>query len=189
MQEVFRLIKEEKRDPDVVLNFDDAIQIGPLCGGRVGTERRPYQFTYYLNRNGGQWRLALHRCDIEDIADGRLTEMTMYCCKTPNCGYMSNLNEGGCKCDYVRNPDFGHFVFPEAREKLAQRGITTVSETSTKQDVLAALGPPDLSGGGTDGIPVWVKYHRDDCQVHFEFKKSRQISMVTIMEKDWEPGK
>src|SRR5438128_1635202 len=88
MGEVLRLIKEAKRDPDVVLDFDDAIQVGPICGGRYQTKPSRYSFRYYPgnSQNAGTWDLDLHNCDIEDIVAARLTEITLYCCTTPACG-------------------------------------------------------------------------------------------------------
>ncbi len=38
-------IYEEARDPDLYLDYDDAIQEGAICGGRIGTQDRPYVFT------------------------------------------------------------------------------------------------------------------------------------------------
>src|SRR5262249_36361480 len=77
MEEVFRLITEAQRDPDVALDFDDAIQVGPICGGRFHRKPSRYEFRYYPggNHRGGSWILDLHDCDIEDLADGRLTEI------------------------------------------------------------------------------------------------------------------
>ena len=46
LREVFELIQEAKYDPDIVLDFDDAIQVGPVCGGRYGKKPRPYVLTY-----------------------------------------------------------------------------------------------------------------------------------------------
>ncbi len=45
LREVFKLIEEAKTDRDIELGFDDAIQVGPVCGGRVGKRPRPYVLT------------------------------------------------------------------------------------------------------------------------------------------------
>lgn len=36
LREVFELIRRAKTDPDIVLDYDDAIQVGAVCGGRYG---------------------------------------------------------------------------------------------------------------------------------------------------------
>jgi len=76
---------------------------------------------------------------------------------------------------------------------LRRWGVAGISEKSSKDDVLAALGPPGKSGGDikTDlgYVGPWIKYRRDDCQMHFEFGKNQRLRKVSVMEKDWEPGK
>lgn len=196
MGEVFSLIKDAKRDSDVVLDFDDAIQIGPLCGGRYQKKPSRFEFRYYPEniRSAGTWYLDLHECDIEDIADRRLTEMTLYCCTSPSCGRKFSKADGHCDCDYVKDPDFDTFEFPEAAEKLRQRAVTGITGVSTREDVLAVLGPPSKIGGDIKDSALgyiwpWIIYHRDDCQLRFEFDKQQRIRNITVIEKDWEPGK
>jgi hypothetical protein len=196
MGKVFRLIEEARRDPDVNLDYDDAIHIGPVCGGRYHKKPSRYEFRYDPDnkRGSGTWYLNLHRCDIEDIADGRLTEITMHCCTSPDCGSKFNKADGHCDCDYVKDPDFGTFEFPEAIEKLNQRGVIGITETSSREDVLAALGSPDKAGGDITDTALgyiwpWIKYHRDDCQLRFEFDKHERVRNITVLKKDWEPGK
>ena len=68
-------ITESQRDPDVRVDYDDAIQCGCLIGGRIGTRKRPFEFTYYPDGDcqaKSGWHLALHPLEIEDIADGML---------------------------------------------------------------------------------------------------------------------
>jgi len=192
MKEVLWLVKQAKRDPDVVIDFDDAIQVGPICGGRY--QKKPSRFEFrYRPENGGVWYLDFHTCDIEDIADERLAEITMYCCASPGCGMKFNKAYAHCECDYVKDPDFGTFEFPEAAEKLQQRGVVGISQASTRNDVLAALGPPDKVVGNVKSslgyVWPWITYRRDDCQLRFEFGKKRRIRNITILERDWEPGK
>ena len=47
--EVHHLIRQARRDPDVDLSRDDAIQAGDglVCGGRFGAKHRPYVLTDY----------------------------------------------------------------------------------------------------------------------------------------------
>lgn len=47
MREVCRLLKDAGNDPDVAVDFDDAIQVGGLCGGRYRGGERPFGFTYH----------------------------------------------------------------------------------------------------------------------------------------------
>jgi hypothetical protein len=96
------LIGESKRDPDVRVDYDDAIQCECLIGGRVGSKKRPFEFQYYpcADRSSkSQWRLALHPLEIEDIADGFMTELSLFCCKSPNCGHMSMNSDDHCGCE------------------------------------------------------------------------------------------
>ncbi len=141
MGEVLRLIKEAKRDPDVVvLDFDDAIQVGPLCGGRYQKKPSRYELRYRPDDrcDRGCWELDLDNQDIEDIASGWLSEITLHCCASPGCGHKFSKADGHCDCDHVQDPDFGTFEFPEAQEKLQHRGIAGISQSSTREDVLAA---------------------------------------------------
>ena len=60
LHEVFELIQQAKSDPDIRLDYDDAIQVGAVCGGRIGTKPRPYVLTYYPEGDGerGRWFLT-----------------------------------------------------------------------------------------------------------------------------------
>jgi len=104
LREVYDLILEAKNDPDIKLDFDDAIQVGAVCGGRFGKMQRPYVLTYYPqgDNDKGRWFLTLHRTEIEVIADGRMTDLTMYCCTSADC--RCKFREGDEHCfhwDYV----------------------------------------------------------------------------------------
>jgi hypothetical protein len=198
VREVFELIKRAKNDPDIVLDYGDAIQVGVVCGGRYGKKPRPYVLTFYPECDGdrGRWYLTLHRTEIEDIGDGRMTEIALYCCTSSDCRCKFREADDHCfYCDYADDPNYGTFVFPEAEVKLAQRGMSGVSESSSRDSVIAILGPPDASGGDIKHpslgyIWPWVSYRRADCRLRFEFdKEGNRIRNVTVMEKDWEPGK
>jgi hypothetical protein len=196
MQEVLWLIKEAKRDLDVKIDFDDAIQVGHLCGGRYQKKPSRFNFIYHPegNRENGTWYLDFHRYDIEDVAEGRQTQLTLYCCVSPTCGAKFTKADGHCDCDYVKDPDFGTFEFPEAAEKLHQRGVERIGESSTREQVISALGLPVKSGGDLKDsilgyIWPWIKYHREDCQLRFEFDNQGRIRNITILRRGWEPGK
>jgi hypothetical protein len=104
LREVFELIQRAKNDPDIVLNFDDAIQVGAICGGRYGKKPRSYVLTFRPkgDTEKGRWFLTLHRTEIEDIGDGCMTEITMYCCTSPDCRCKFREADERCfYCDYV----------------------------------------------------------------------------------------
>lgn len=104
LREVFALIQQAKIDPDIRLDFDDAIQVGAVCGGRHGKKSRPYVLTYYPqgDTERRRWFLTLHRTEIEDIGDGHLTELTMYCCTSVDCRCKFRETDEYCfYCDYV----------------------------------------------------------------------------------------
>lgn len=104
LHEVFDLIQQAKHDPDIRLNYDDAIQVGAVCGGKVGSKQRPYDLTYYPgeDRDRGRWFLALHQSEVEDIGDGRMTEIAMYCCTSSDCKCKFREQDDYCfYCDYV----------------------------------------------------------------------------------------
>ncbi len=103
LHEVFELIQRAKHDPDIALDYDDAIQIGGVCGGRCGKKPRSYELTYFPEGDDrrGRWYLTLHRTEIEDIGDGRMTEITMYCCTSPGCRSKFREADEYCFfCDY-----------------------------------------------------------------------------------------
>lgn len=192
--EVLHIIKEARRDPQVSLDFDDAIQVDPLCGGRYQKKPSRYHLRYWCGdpANGRAWDLELGDLEIEDIASGWATELTLYCCVSPGCGHRSNKAGRYCDCDYERDRSFGTFPFPEAHEVVRRLGITGISESSTREDVFAALGPAGEVGGGETSqygyIWPWVKYRRADCQIRFEFGKNGQIRSISVMDKDWKAG-
>src|SRR5262245_25825164 len=81
MAEILQLIKEARRDPDVVLDFDDAIQVDPLCDGRYQRKPSRYELRYRPDDrdDGGWWELDLDHDEIEDIASGWMTVITLHC--------------------------------------------------------------------------------------------------------------
>jgi hypothetical protein len=196
--EVHELIQQAKHDPDIVLDYDDAIQVGAVCGGRYGKKPRPFVLTYFPEGDGQRerWYLTLHRTEIEDLGGGRMTEIVMYCCAGPDCRCKFREADAHCfYCDYTDDPNYGQFAFPEAEQRLVAQGVAGISATSSRADVVAILGPPDSIGGGINSPPLgyiwpWIVYRRPDCQLRFEFNKvADRLRNVTIMERDWEPGR
>jgi hypothetical protein len=195
LREVWEMVRQAKNDPDLNWNYGDAIQVGAVCGGRIGDKSRPYVLTYYPegDKKRGRWFLTLHGTEIEDIADGRMTEITMYCCTLEGCRCKFREAEGFCDhCDKASNPDYARLSIEEALPRLEAIGIRGLSATSTQQDVITLLGQPNKSGGGLDSvigfIRPWVKYHLPERQVRFEFGDQGQIVGVTLLPKDWQPG-
>ena len=85
------------------------------------------------------------------------------------------------------------FVHP-IPEKLDQLEIVDISESSTRDDVIAILGKPTEAGGNvklpTIGyVSPWIKYQRDDCQIRFEFGRNGKLTMVSLLEPNWQPGR
>jgi hypothetical protein len=143
----------------------------------------------------GRWFLTLYETEIEDIADGCMGEITMHCCTAADCRSKFREADGRCfYCDYVDDAAFGTFSFPEAIEKLKDRGVSSLTEASFRADVVNALGNPDRTGGGVTHeilgyIPPWITYRRAECQLRFEFGPGERISTITVLERDWDHGK
>jgi hypothetical protein len=111
MRKVYQLLQNaEDGDPDIAIDFDDAIQVTGLCGGRYLRGKRPFGFTYYPE-NGGErdrWYLTLHSLEIEDIADGMMTEIKLFCCTSSECGMKFREADEHCfYCDYVDDSSDG----------------------------------------------------------------------------------
>jgi hypothetical protein len=88
MREVVELVAESERNPNDVNNidFDDAIQIGGLCGGRDRRENPPFYFSWHPgNSRRCRWYFSLHEFEIENIADGNLTELPLFACDSSDC--------------------------------------------------------------------------------------------------------
>ncbi len=63
-------------DPDENIDYDDAIQIGSLCGGRLDHWRDTYLFSYHLD-NGDVWSFNVPRTVLDGIADGSINKLTV----------------------------------------------------------------------------------------------------------------
>ena len=103
LRQVHQLLQDAVSDPDIAVDYDDAIQVEGLCGGRYRRGKRPFGFTYYAadRDERGRWYLTLHPLEIEDIADGVMTEITMYCCTSPDCRMKFREADETCfYCDY-----------------------------------------------------------------------------------------
>jgi hypothetical protein len=88
---------------------------------------------------------------------------------------------------------FGHYKFPAAQKILHEIGILKITANSKRAEVMKLLGKPKETGRGIHDavlgyLPPWIKYYRDDCQLHISFNDDATIVQVVVMEPDWEPG-
>jgi hypothetical protein len=196
LREVWELIQQAARDPDFPLDYDDAIQVGAVRGGRIGERSRPYVLSFVPTGDGerGRWSLTLHPTEIEDIADGRTTEIAMYCCSSPECRRKFREAEGRCgDCDDRADPGYAHLALGAALPRLEGMGVAGLTLTANRVDVLAALGPPPESGGGVRDpslgyVKPWIKYYLPGWQLRFEFGRRGAVEAVTFLPEGWRPG-
>ncbi len=76
MREVCEYLDEVADDPDENIDFDDAIQVGSLCGGRLDCRRDTYLFSYHQD-NGDVWSFKAPRTILDGIADGSIDKLTV----------------------------------------------------------------------------------------------------------------
>ena len=103
MIEVRDILANHDRDPDdVMIGFDDAIQTEHLIGGMTGADPRPLEFTFHPPGDAGTWQFALHPLEVDDIAEGVMVDLLLYCCTNPACGAkFGNDKEICCRCDVI----------------------------------------------------------------------------------------
>lgn len=189
--EVHDLIVESKRDPDLEIGYDDAIQCECLVGGRVGSARRPFVFSYFPNGDRSTqscWTLALHPLEIEDIADGCTKELSLCRCKTIGCHHQTTDPQAMCECDYVNDPYVGNIRLSDTIEALRRIGVTGITRKSSREQIIEVLGDPQEVGGGEQPyraayINAWIKYVREDSQLRFEFQKSGALRGIWIRDE------
>lgn len=192
MRLAWEMIDQAEIDPDIGLDYDDAIQAPHLCGGRIRPGKRPFVFTYYPtgDEERGRWSLTLNPLEIEDIADGRTIEIAMYCCVAPECRSKFREADQICIfCDFVEDPHYGRFPLADALPRLQELGVGGLAPTSSRADVQQLFGDPVSAGGGIDlpGIGYvrpWIKYSLPAAQLHFEFEQDGSIHMVNLMPLD-----
>lgn len=81
--------------------------------------------------------------------------------------------------------------------RFASRATTSPTEItsdSNVQEVIDILGLPTAAGGDREPPPLgyvhpWIKYHRTDCQLRFEFNKGKGLRMISVVEPNWQAGK
>lgn len=76
-------------------------------GGLIEEGGSRFSFTYFSEpkQTDKKWELELTKEQIAGIASGRLTELTLWACTTPNCGCKFQKPEDTCfYCDYEDTP-------------------------------------------------------------------------------------
>ena len=123
---------EDADDPHR-FDYDDAIQVGPICGGRTGGKSRPYEFTYFPtgDTTRGRWYLFLTESQIEDIGDGRISRLPMHCCTSKNCRTKFSKKSSRCDfCDYFED---------DPAEVAKQRALVRIAtKAKNKREFVAA---------------------------------------------------
>lgn len=76
LREVCQFLSYAVNDPDEDLDFDDAIQFGGLCGGRVDRKKDIYTFTYY-HEDGHVWEFSETGDGLDGIARGAFATITV----------------------------------------------------------------------------------------------------------------
>lgn len=76
MRDVCEYLDDVADDPDENIDYDDAIQIGSLCGGRLDRRRDIYLFSYHLD-NGDVWSFKVPRTVLDGIANGSIDKLTV----------------------------------------------------------------------------------------------------------------
>lgn len=189
LRDILETIHAAKHDPDINIDYGDALQTKDLCGGRYGKGPRPYVFTYYPTGDTkvGKWYLTLGETEIEDIVDGHLQSIRMYCCASPGCRTKFREADDSCLfCDYFDDPNYGTFSVSDGLKLLDARGVDGIHEDSSRDDIIRVLGSPHSAGGGNKDpslgyIRPWISYDHGDIRIRFEFRKGR-ILTISIFE-------
>lgn len=105
LREFHEVIRAARHDPDIHLDFDDAIQIERICGGRSPGDQKRFDLTYYPSGSPDcRWHLRLHRLEIEDISDGVMAEITLWSCTALGCDCKSREAADRClRCGESRD--------------------------------------------------------------------------------------
>ncbi len=128
MRQARDVIEECNRDPDgMPIDFGDSIQVGAICGGRIGSPDRPFEFTYYPKGDAryGRWFLAFQEAEIKDIAEGVISELTLHCCTSSDCRSKFSVDSDSCFfCDYE----------DDAETVALRRQLTELAERVTSKE-------------------------------------------------------
>ncbi len=76
------------------------------------------------------------------------------------------------------------FPVAVAVQLFRNSGICEITEASTKEDVVRALGQPEQSGGGAHQqfgtIPEWIRYRLPKCVLRIAFKEDRIADVMLL---------
>jgi hypothetical protein len=99
MQDIVKLI--DVGDERTRIPADDLIQIGCACGGLWYDDSGRYAFTLYLSGiTPYRWWVVLSQKDIEDIARGSMTTLSLWGCMDERCAFKSSDRNSRCPwCD------------------------------------------------------------------------------------------
>jgi hypothetical protein len=106
-----RLVVRE--DDAATTQSDDLIQdeefLGWLVGygGLIEEGGSRFSFVYFSEpkQTDKKWEFELTKEQIAEIAAGRLTELTLWACSAPSCGYKFQSPDDTCfDCDYEEIP-------------------------------------------------------------------------------------
>jgi hypothetical protein len=103
MQEVWPTVRHARKNPKKYLGIDDGIQTDRLIGGLEDLERKPFRFTFtpWGASKRSRWYLWVDHTEVEDIGDGHLKELKMYCCASPECEMKFSREDDTCfYCDW-----------------------------------------------------------------------------------------
>jgi hypothetical protein len=175
-REIWETIQLAESDDSRNIDFDDAIQAPGIYGGKIAKGARPFIFTYspFDDRERGRWFLHLARIEIEDIADGVIESLTLYCCTSSTCRCkFSDPSETCFYCDYAEDPDHGTWPVAEALPRLEKIGFHIAPEDMTFDELVRRLGDPIRTGAGTiiGNTPMrpWAKFRFGNRVLHFAF--------------------
>lgn len=95
-QEVNTLIVRE--DDSAMWESDDLLQDESIYGGLINQDSTAYGFTYFPEKSvETTWEIVLDKAEIESIADGKKTMLTLWACQIPGCG--SKFSDKNDLCD------------------------------------------------------------------------------------------
>ncbi|MEW6212117.1 MAG: hypothetical protein AB1631_27420 [Acidobacteriota bacterium] len=90
-------------DESATIPSDDLLQCESACGGLIEEGGCKYSFTYFPEEGiRHKWYFSFDITDIERIADGATTELSMWACADPQChSKFMDRNDTCFYCDYI----------------------------------------------------------------------------------------
>jgi hypothetical protein len=174
MADVADRIRSE--DDSATTVSDDLLQCEHGYGGL--REDGLYEFIFFPNKQD-RWEFRLLADEIDEIGSGHRTEVRV----------RINDDESPPLDPWLLN----NLDLLQGLQKLESIGVTGLSESSSRADIVALLGEPGAQGGnepapGRRHPEPWTKYWLPQCQAHFAFFRSGKLRRVSFMPRDWQPG-